>query len=309
MEKLRLDPDVWFARLKGWAARSGWGRLVVGGLALALVIAYVYIAGELFSGARLYATGTVRPAILEECLAEWPSLTRGQWNITLSARTSVAPEPMSILWCTPASAGEKVLVIYSASAQHGVAVRGRANVFNVLLAEYGWFLPEYLLYMACVAIVVLYQLVRLVQFTATTIQVAFEKAFHSERREAVRAAHVAEFVSDALLLAFFLLLLGVFLYAMGRSLLFSPITQPLVYGFFSAGVLFVCCSPAPRWLIGWVWKTSKSPWMVIARNLVTSGLLLLAILNACSHLKTEDPTAPKTLTQIVWEFVKGAIGL
>jgi hypothetical protein len=116
-------------------------------------------------------------------------------------------------------------------------------------------------------------------------------------------------VSDALLLAFFLLLLAAFLYAMGRSLIYSPIAQPLAYGLFSAGVLVVCCSAVPRWLIGWVWKTSRSPWMVIARNLVTSGLLLLAIWNVFGHLKTEDPTAAKTLSQIVWEFVRVAIGL
>lgn len=47
--------------------------------------------------------------------------------------------------------------------------------------------------------------------------------------------------------------------------------------------------PAPRWLIGSVWKTLKSAWMIIARNLVTSGLVLLAIWNVFGHLKTPPP--------------------
>jgi hypothetical protein len=51
------------------------------------------------------------------------------------------------------------------------------------------------------------------------------------------------------------------------------------------------------------WKTGKRS------KLVTIGLVLLAIWNACTHLKTHDPTVPETLGQITWEFVKAAIGL
>ena len=46
---------------------------------------------------------------------------------------------------------------------------------------------------------------------------------------------MTEFVSDALLLAFLVLLLALFLYAMGRVLISSTIAQPFVFGLFSAG--------------------------------------------------------------------------
>jgi len=127
---------------KALGGAVGVGRVVVGAGALVIVVAYVYIAGELFAGVSLlYATGTVEPATVEACLAEWPSVTRGQWSITLWARTSAVPEPVSILWCTPASVGEPVRVVYRAAMGHGAGVRGRANLFDVLFGGVRLVLP------------------------------------------------------------------------------------------------------------------------------------------------------------------------